>query len=93
MKQENISEQGVGCNSDQPRTYSIHELWSNICDGLALASSLVMYYVRIQGLWSNCPAGCISCPDGDESDGLSCTLLKESHSGSEEFTCEGGEEW
>ncbi|CAM9307264.1 unnamed protein product [Ectocarpus fasciculatus] len=40
-----------------------------------------------------CPYGCVSCPKGNESLGLTCDLLSEDATGGESVACEGGEEW
>ncbi|CAM9287000.1 unnamed protein product [Pylaiella littoralis] len=46
---------------------------------------------RVRTSSDDCPAGCVSCPDGEE--GLTCDLLAKDHTGVEAVVCQRGDDW
>lgn len=77
---------------DEGRTLSV-TIRFTILNMRVCACILFSCSYGLQLVSASCPTGCSFCPNGDESIGLTCSLMEDAHSRTEEVTCEGGEDW
>lgn len=72
-------------------TYESHELVGDLTPVCFLKSLFLRQRSQISA--DLCPAGCISCPQGDDELGLTCELIADGVRRTQDVTCGSDDEW